>query len=253
MASIIDYCNETFSEHFAVLKFLVYAAPVYFVTNMFLVGDTKNFNFWAVALAVLFMGVLATGINNVRLNRTEILTFNIKRLFIAIVKGLVVVLPLGFVFYYLGSFIISLIKLPKEVPHGDLIVNIVIWVILASILLTSFLSFSKYIRIKDGYNFKAMLESCMDVFVSILFFSPQLLIANVIFVGPVWCLFKFFNWPLNHWAFVAFCCLVFVINISILSNYFAQLGYEHIRGKDGEYEDKVQFGALDHAINKIDE
>ena len=234
MASIIDCCNETFSENHMIFKVLLYAIPVYFVANLFLVGKTQPFNFWIWVIALLFIGLLTQGINNVRTNSTAILTFNVKNIFMSLLKALAVLLPIGLIFYYIGKAIISSVSMPEAVPHAQITFNIIVWAIIFSIVLTSYLSFTKNLNIKDGYNFRIIFESCIDVVLALLFFIPQFLIVNAIFIGPVWWAFSFFNVPLTHWGFVAYCSVIFVINWSILANYLAQMSFEQIKVNEGK-------------------
>ena len=80
MASVVDAFNEALSEDLAYVKFVVYAIPVYFVVNLFIVGKMSMFTFWGGIFGVLLLGLLTQGINNVRRNKREILTLNSKEL-----------------------------------------------------------------------------------------------------------------------------------------------------------------------------
>lgn len=251
MASIIDCCNETFSENLSIVKILVYAVPIYLVANLFLVGKMQLFNFWIWVVALLFIALLTQGINNVRMNRTEILTFNPKNLVLALVKAMAVLLPVGLIFYSIGKIVLSSVKMPAAVPHSQMIFTIIVWAILFAVVLTSYLSFAKYLKIKEGFNFRIVFESCIDVVLNLLFFIPQLAIVNAIFVGPIWWAFSFFGVELTHWGFVAYCSVIFVINWSILANYFAQLSYEQMKGNNEDYGDNMSINVIDDITNRM--
>jgi len=251
MASIVDSFSEALNEDFSYAKIVLFAIPVYYVANLFLVGKTALFSFWGTIVAVLFVGLLTRGINNVRLNKREILSINPIEVGVALLKSFMVLIPQIVVFGSIGKFIVGNVNLPIDLPHVPLIFSIIVWSIIFSIVLTSYLSFAKYLKVAQGYNFKIIFESCIDVLVSFLFFIPQLLIANVVLVGPVWYLFSVFHIPFTNWGFVAYCSAVFVINISILANYLAQAAYEQIKGNNEDYQDNVQINVIDDASERL--
>lgn len=245
MASIVDAFHEAFNENLAYVKFIVYSIPVNFVVALFMQGKTTQFEIFGFVVGMLLLGLLTQGINNVRMNRKEILTFNLISYLVALVKTLVVIIPHLIVFSLLGNLLIK-INIPIDLPHVQTIYHVIVWSILFSIVFTSYLSFAKYLKIKEGYNYKVIAESCIDVLISFLFFLPQLAIANVVLVVPVMYLFFFFKLPFTHWGFIAYCSIVLIINISLLSNYLAQCAYEHIKGNNEEYNDNFQIDMLDH-------
>ena len=192
MASIVDAFQEAFHEDLAYVKFLVYSIPVNFVVALFMQGKTTQFEFWGFVVGMLLLGLLTQGINNVRMNRKEILTFNPIKYFIALGKTLAVVVPHLILFGVLGN-LFTKITIPIDLPHVQTIYKVIVWSILFSIIFTSYLSFAKYLRVKEGYNYKVIFESCIDVLISFLFFVPQLAIANVVLLVPVAYLFFFFK------------------------------------------------------------
>ena len=243
MASIVNALNDALNEDKAYLKIALYAIPVYFIVKLFLVGKMALFAFYGGIISIFFMGLLTQGIHNVRMNKKEILSLNPMELFISIFKTAVVVIPYFVVFGLLGKWIAG-IHIPIELPHVQLIYSIIVWSIMFAIVLTAYLSFAKYLRIVQGFNLKVVAESCIDVLISFLFFIPQLIFANVVLVGPVAYLYFAFHLPYNHWGFIAYSSAIFVVNISIMANYFAQAAYEHIKGNNEEYDDKVQINII---------
>ena len=247
MASIIDSFSEALSDRFALIKFVVYAIPVYIVADRFVLGKMAYVQIWGSLVALLFLALLTQAINNVRMSRTEILTLNPIKLFKALFKALIVLVPHVLVFGYLGYVLNGLLIFNVNIPHFNLILHIIIWVIMGSVVLTSYLSFAKYLRISQGFNYRAIFESCVDVFVSLLFYSPQLVIAFAVLIAPVWYILTLLHISLNHWFFVAYCSIVFVIFVSIMANYFAQSAYEQIKGNNEDYDDNY------NKINFMDE
>lgn len=240
MASVVDSFNEALSEDLSYLKIILYSVPAYFCAKFFLIGQMDLFYFYVPLALVFYFGLMTNGVNCVRMNRKEILTLNLVRLVTSILKTCCVLIPQCLLFGFIGYLITGVISVPSEVPHLALIINIIIWSLLGSFVLTAYLSFAKYLDISQGFNFKAIFESSIDVFLSLLFFIPQLLIADVLLVGPVAYLFSFFQLPFTHWGFVSYCSMVFVVNVSMASNYLAQIAYEHIKGTNKEYKDNSQ-------------
>lgn len=251
MASVVDAFNEALSEDLSFVKIALYSIPVYFCAKFFLVGKMGMFYFYGVLTAILLLGLLTQGINNVRMNKSEILTLKPLCLLNAVIRTFIAVAPQLAIFGTIGYLLVKHIHIPIELPHVPLIFAIIVWSIMFSIILTSYISFSKYLKIEQAFNYKVIGESCIDVLVSFLFFIPQLLIANLVLVGPVAYLFFFFHLPFTHWGFVMYCSLAFIVNISILANYLAQASYEHIKGSNEEYDDHSQINLIDESAERM--
>lgn len=252
MASVIDSFSEALNDRFAILKFIIYSIPVYIVAKQFMLGKMAYVQIWGSILALLLLALITQGINNVRMNRTEILSANPIQLVKALLKSFVVLVPHILIFGFIGNITTNMLEFNVDVPHFNLIVHIIVWLILGSIVLTSYLSFAKYLKISQGYNYKVILESCTDVLISVIFYSPQLLLAGAVLVAPVWYLFKLFNVTLQHWGFIEYCSIVFVVFVSILTNYLAQCAYEQIKGNNEDYDDnynKIDF--IDEAAERL--
>lgn len=251
MANIVDAFNDALTENMAYAKIGVFAIPVYIIANQFMVGNTSMLPLYSVIAGVLFLALLTQGINNVRMNRREILTFNFIKLGITLLKTIVVLVPQILIFGAIGYNLTTKVTIPIDLPHVPLIYSILVWAIIFSIVLTSYLSYAKYLRVLQGFNYKLIFESCIDVLVSFIFFIPQLVLANVVLIGPVAYLYSVFNLPFDHWGFVAYCSAVFVINISILANYLAQASFEQIKGNNEDYDENVQINVIDDASTRM--
>ncbi len=249
MASIVDAFNDTFNDNMSYVKFVIYAIPVYFCADFFIKGQMSSFYLWATIVGILLLGLLTKGIHNVRTNNKEILTLNPLSLIISIIKAGIVVIPQLAVYYFIGEIITKNITIPLDIPHIQLIFNIIIWSILGAIVFTSYISFAKYLSIKEGYNYLKVIPASIDMLVSMIFAVPQFAIANVILAGPVAYLFWFFHIPFMHWGFIGFCSVLFIINISLAGNYFAQLSYEHLRASKNEIYEDHQINSLLNDMN----
>lgn len=251
MASIVDAFNEALSEDLAYVKIAVYTIPVFFLAQLFIVGKMAQFYFWSSIVGVILFGLLTQGINNVRMNKKEILTLNPLRLVTVILKTFVVVIPHLLVFGSLGHFLTTNVSIPIDLPHVPLIFSIIVWALLFSIVLTSYLSYAKYLKIPQGFNYKVIAESCIDVLVSCIFYVPQVFIADAILIGPIAYLFFYFGAPLTQPLFVLYCSAIFIINISMLANFFAQAGYEHIKGSNEEYNENINVNIIDDIAERV--
>jgi len=247
MASIVDAFNEALCEDLSFVKITLYSIPVFFCANLFIKGRMGDFYFWGGLTAILLLGLLTQGINNVR-----ILTLNPIFLAASIGKSFIVMAPQILIWSIIGSMILKYVNIPIDLPHVPIIFATIVWAVIGSILLTAYLSFAKYLKVQQGFNYKVILESCVDILISLLFFLPQLAIANAVLIGPVAYLFYFFQLPFTHWGFILYCSLAFVVNISIMANYFAQASYEHIKGSNEEYDDHCQINMIDDSATRME-
>ena len=251
MASIVDAFQEAFNEDLAFLKIVLYSIPINFVVALFMKGKMVQFQFWGAIVGLVLLGLLTAGINNVRMNKKEILTLNPLRYLVALGKTIIVVVPHLLLFGFIGNLLVTKVKIPIDLPYVPLIFKIIVWSIIFSIIFTSYLSFAKYLNVKEGYNYKAITESCIDVLISFLFFVPQLAVANLVLLIPVAYLFFFFKVPFTHWGFIAYCCMVSIVNISMLSNYLAQCAYEQIKSNNEDYDDNCQINLVDATSDRL--
>lgn len=246
MASVVDALQESLQEDMALLKIVGYAIPVYFIANWFITGKMHLVIVYGVLVAALLVGLLSVGINNVRTNKREILSINPIAIFVAIIKSAIVLVPQLLIYSFIGYFLTVKLSIPIEVPHFHLIFSIVVWTVIGSVILTSYMSFAKYLDVVQGYNYKVIGESCIDVLVSLIVFLPQLALANLVLIGPVAYLYYYlFRLPFTHWAFVAYCSAAFIVNVSIFANYLAQAAYEHIKGNNDEYNENIQLSKIE--------
>lgn len=252
MASVIDALNEALSEDKSAIKILLYSIPIYFCAHLFVLGKLDSVFYTSVFLtAILMFALLSKGINNVRMNRREVLCLNPLNLISALIKSFIVVVPYILVLGFCGLAILKYVKIPFDIPHISFISEIIVWSILGSIFMTAYMSFSKYLRILQAFNVKVIFESCVDVFVSLLFFVPQLVFVDAVLIAPIAYLFNLFNLPYNHWGFVYYCSIIFIVNISVLANYLAQAAYEHIKGSNEEYDDNHQINLVVDSADRM--
>lgn len=162
MASIVDAFSEALNEDLSFVKIALYSIPVFFCANLFIKGRMGDFYFWGGLTAILLLGLLTQGINNVRMNRKEILTLNPIFLATSVGKSFIVMAPQVLIWSIVASMILKYVSIPIDLPHVPLIFATIVWAVIGSILLTAYLSFAKYLKVQQGFNYKVILESCVD-------------------------------------------------------------------------------------------
>ena len=237
MASMWDAVNDSADEKYFLFKHILYALPVFFCAWFFINKNMGLFYLFAIPTFFIFVGLFSCGITNIRQNKREILILNPVQLLFTVFSLVISVLPTAVVMFFIGYCITTFVSIPSDIPYFPIVFKSIVWAVVGSVVLTAFLSFSKYSSIKSAYNFSVIFESCADVLINILFLIPQLIILNGILVGTVWYLFYYFKLPLTNPVFIFYCSCIFVFNVSVLADYFAQVSYELIRGDDDEYRD----------------
>jgi hypothetical protein len=242
MANIIEAFNDVFTEEYALAKFFVYAIPVFICLNAYTTGQFVLSGICGFFVILLLFGLLTCGINSMRENKQEILTFNVQYLAMGTVKTAIAIIPQVSIAAMFGVFIQEIIPANEEMAQLPLIINLVLWSILTSLIITSYLAFTKHLDIKEAYNIKLILESVVDVFVNLVFVGVQLIIANAILLGMMSYVFTVLNLPLTHPGFIFYCSLLSIINLSVLANMLSQASYDCIKGNDEDYKDRYKIG-----------
>lgn len=238
MATVLTYINDSFGDKTNNAKIIFYSILPAITAYLFVKGEMEMFYIFAIISAVLFLGLLTNGISNVRGNKQIIMTINPFKLLYTIALTAICIIPQILIFGFVGTTIINLVHLPIDIPHFQLIFEIIVWAILGSIIFTSYLSFAKYLSPLDAFKYKVVFESCIDVLVSCVFFLPQLLLVDAILIGPIIMLCSYFNIPYTHIIALIYYSVVFVMNIPILAGFLAQVSFENIKENNRYYDDK---------------
>ncbi|MBR1461230.1 hypothetical protein IJ596_06330, partial [bacterium] len=153
---------------------------------------------------------------------------NPLRLILAFIKMVIVIVPQA-IFWLGAAFAITkAITLPEEIPYGNIVFDSIIWAIGGTMVFTAYMSFAKYLEIRDGYNYQIIFLSSFYVFAAVIFYIPQIIIAAAVIIGPFAYVYSLFHVSYEHWSFIVLCSLAAVASISISANYFAQVAYEYI-------------------------
>ena len=225
MASIKDAVEEAINDDFAFVKYFLYAIPVFICYILFSQGNMGWFYFLGAFTVLMLISILITCIYNVRNGQNYVLpTFNIITFCITAFKAIFAIGPILGLGLWIGNMLVA-IKIPIPVPNIQLIYAIIVWLILGSIIITSLILYSKTQHLKDAYNFVLISNTCMDILVAIIFFIPQLLLVNGLFIGIIAYLFAVFL-SLENPIFIFLCSMALAINVAITGNYLAQIDYE---------------------------
>ncbi len=225
MASIKDAVEEAINDDFAFVKYFLYAIPVFICYMLFSQGNMGWFYFLGAFTVLMLISILITCIYNVRNGQNYVLpTFNIITFCITAFKAIFAIGPILGLGLWIGNMLVA-IKIPIPVPNIQLIYAIIVWLILGSIIITSLILYSKTQHLKDAYNLVLISNTCMDILVAIIFFIPQLLLVNGLFIGIIAYLFAVFL-SLENPIFIFLCSMALAINVAITGNYLAQIDYE---------------------------
>lgn len=224
MASIVDSFRETFGDNKSFIKIFVMSLPVAYSYYLYSTANGNYGSFSPVALLTIFFlfGFLAQVTGNVVNERDMVLPrINPFSLAKTAFKGLIAIGPLAFILSMLANSICSIINI---VFWLDIVLKTCIWLVVASIIITSFLLFVEKEKIFDAYKLKVVFAKAGDLIVTIIVFILQLLVINIptsFFIGYT-LLVLFGNGPL----FVMFVCYAVVFNVAVMGHYLAQVHYE---------------------------
>lgn len=225
MASIKDAVEESITDNLAIVKYFLFAIPVFISYQLFAKGNMGMFYFIGTLTLLMLLGLLVQCIHNVRNGQNYVLpTFNIFTFGITILKSILAVGPILGIGLYIGNLLAG-IQIPIPLANIQMIYATIVWLLIGSVIVSSIIIFSKTEHIKDAYNFKLISETCIDILVAIIFFIPQLILVNVLFIGVIAYLFAIF-WDVNCALFIYICSMALIQNIAITGNYFAQIDYE---------------------------
>lgn len=226
MASIIDSFREVFTDRFSFLKIIVFAIPVYYSYQLYITSKADFTQFYLIAGLTIFflLGFLARITNNVINDGETILpSLNPFKLAFTAIKTIVAVMPSALIFGWLANYACSFINFA---PEADIALKIIIWLIAAAIIVTSFLMFVKDENILDAFNIRILFEKAGDLIVCIIVFVLQFVVINFIIMGFIgYALFILFGYGLLFDFFVS---LAVVFNVATTGHYLAQLQYDNL-------------------------
>lgn len=237
MASIKDAFEESFQDNNAIIKYIIFALPVFY--SVYLYSENNLAGFWTLAVItyLLLFGIFIKCTANVRNGKDAVLpSFNVFAILWAGIKGTIALGPSIAINSFLALKICELLPNVFTEPNTLVVFQCIVWGLFGSFMLTGYLCYAKSFKIADAYNFKTISESCIDILIAVLFMIPQVLIANAILIIPVsYVIWVFFGLP--HPTAIFYWCMILVFNLAMCGHYLAQLDYEAIGSK--ENADKI--------------
>lgn len=223
MASIVDSFREVFGDNRALIKVFVMSLPVSYAYYLY---STKNFGLYSIVATVtvfFLFGFLAEVTGNVVNERDMVLPrLNPFKLARSAFKGILAIGPLTFIVSMIVNAICSIINI---VFWLDIVLKTGLWLVGASIIITSFLMFVEKERVFDAYKIKVVFAKAGDLIVTLLVFVLQLIVINMptsFFLGyTIGVLFG-----MNSVVFAMFICFAVVFNVAVTGHYLGQVHYE---------------------------
>ena len=235
MASIKDAFEESIQDHNAILKYILFAIPVYYCTHLYMnssKGDLTAFWVFSFLTYILLFGFMAKCTANVQNGEDHVLpSFNVASIFWEGIKGTIALGPSIAVNCWLAMYVCGWIETYIPEPNTLMAFKFAIWGLFISIIFTGYLCYARNFKITDAYNFKVISESCADILIAMIFMVPQILAADALVVSPVtYIIWLFFGLP--HPIAIFFWCAVGVFNLAMIGHYLAQIAYENITTKE---------------------
>lgn len=226
MASIVESFKELSADRFVWFKIVVLSIPVYYSYQVYLQSKHDfTYFYWVVGITLFFLfGIIIKIANNViNTNNCILPSLNPLKLAFSAVKGLLAVGPTVIAFYLLANYLCSMIHI---IPWLDITLKSLIWMVVSSFVLTSFLMFSARENILDAFHLKAFFEKAADLIVIILFFLLKLAFINLLINGFIaYVIFILFGFGPFFDYFVV---IVVVLNICIIGHYMGQVHFENL-------------------------
>ena len=231
MASIKDALEESVQDNLAIIKYVIFTVPLFYLITLLSNGSKNNSGliiFVAIFTVSLLFGILLSSTRNVRTGKSFVLpSFNIFGILWTGIKGIIVLSPLIGIGYFLGNFICGF--LPNLPLPGNLVLIFkwIIYAICASFPLTGFVLYSQRFKVLDTYNFNHISKYCIDILIEIFFMLIKLAFVDLLLLSPVTYLIWLFMGIPNPVA-IFYWSMVLVLNIVMIGHYFAQLDYEKV-------------------------
>lgn len=226
MASIIDSFRDVFTDKLSFLKLVVLALPVYYSYQLYM-GSKPGYGgfFWVTGITLFFLlGFFIKIVSNMLSDAPKLLpSLNPITLGFSAAKGLIAILPASWISIFLANKICSIIYI---VPWLDTTLKTCLWLVAASVIMTTLLMFCTKEKIKDVFNFQLLSKASGDMILALIFFVIQLAVVNVLTIGFIgYTLLILFGQGLLFNFFVAY---ALVFNFAVFAHYMAQVHYELI-------------------------
>lgn len=249
MASIRDAVDECIRERNSLLKFFVFAIPLFLCTQAILSGmkpDSGMLLIGCILTSVLLLGYMIKITLNVADESSTIVlpNLNIIVIFLIGLKGALVLAPVALISKILGALCIGLLANAPLPPQLTVVFSWIIGIIFGSFVYTSYLMYTRRGKVFDAFNVSAIFKYCVDILIAVFFMKILIAIIDIILILPIGYLLWLFLGIQNPVSIMFLCCVV-VFNISLMGHYFAQIGYEIIAVDEEEKAEDLKYAQME--------
>ena len=249
MASIKDAVEECIRDNNSIIKFIVYAIPLFLCTQAIMSGNKPNSGLLLTGIiltSILTLGYMLKCTMNVADDKTMTVlpSFNVFEIFFIGLKGAIVLAPIAILSRLIGAFCVGLLANAPLPPNLIMIFSWIIWIIFGSFVYTGYLMYTRRGKVADAYNISAISKYCVDILIAVIFMKIFIAIVDLILILPVgYILWLFFG--LVHPVSVFFLCIVAIFNISVMGHYFAQVAYEVIAIDEEKQAEEAKYTEME--------
>ena len=257
MASIKDAMDEVTQEKGFVVKFIIFALPIFGCIYAFKAEPKMMTLFYTclVPSIIVILGTMTRVANNVmNFRETTLPTWNVFTLLFDTIRMSFAILPAvcinGGIAWALVTKVYPMIAV-EAVQKGAIYIT---YAVCASIVLTVFMLYAKRFRISDPFDIMAISNSCIDVLIQLIWLGIQLVFVNGIIFGSITYLFWMFL-GLDNWLMWYVWAIGGVYNTALIGNYLGQLNHEALHqaeDKKAQKQIKEEQKQTQKEVEKID-
>jgi len=227
MASLVDSVKDIFTDRYSFLKVLVFAIAANYDYSLYLNSKNDPTSFTLMTGIILFFifGFVIKITGNIINEETKILpSLNPLSLGFTSIKGVLALLPAILIAGGLANFICSMINI---LPWFDYLIKTMIWLVAATVILTSYVMFTTKEVILDAFKLSVLVEKAGDILASIIGFGIQFALVNLITTGFVgYTIIVLFGFgPIFNFAMA----IALIYNVCAAGHYAGQLYYENVK------------------------
>lgn len=232
MASLKEAYDSTIGESFTGLKLLIWAIPLYICRELYLENSFVFLTFFGSIFGLLLIGFLSESAFNTIDKKPELVP-GINLLSMAW-NGFKTILAMGLsviIAYFLGKFIVGFIKI--EDPSLKMTADIFVWFFISAFPVSTYIVFIRRLNVFDAFNLKKVFIAYGDAFMTFSYLIVKLYIFAFIIIGFITYMFWLFvglDNPLINFIW----CIAVMYNLTIASNYLAQLSEEVFAFRDND-------------------
>lgn len=239
MASIKEAYDSTIGESFTGLKLILWAIPLYYCRALYLENNIGLLTVVGGLFGLLLIGFLTESAFNAIDKKPELIP-GVNFLSMAW-TGLKTVIAMAMsvgVAYILGLTILGFINI--EDPTWKMTADIFVWLFLAALPVSAYIIFIRRLNVFEAFNLKKIGIAYGDAFITFSYLIVKLVIIALIVVGFITYMFWLFVGLDN--AIINFIwCVAVMYNLTVMTNYLAQLSEEIFTFREKEEVKKTTY------------